>query len=275
MKRHYKVTLAIAGCLAALASKANAFEGRIEISTSQDDETTSLLYTVSDSFLRIEVTGNKAPTPIDIVDLKSGALTLVFPHNRSFVRLNPGSIGRWPVASGGSPDAMTKPLGTRGMPPVPTPANGLPPDVGPQSSRILSGEPPALPMPIAPPSMHEKIELKATGQKDKILGFACEQFEIKQRGETMKIWATDKLLPFHPYVQNQRPRFGPRMLEEQWAEAVAAKKMFPLRATLRFDERAEGFRFEVKSIAPGKIDDKGAKLFQPPPDYTEIQPLQF
>ena len=142
--------------------------------------------------------------------------------------------------------------------------------------------------------MGEKIELKPTGKKEKILGFACEQFEIKQRGETMEIWATDKLLPFQPYVRNQPPRFGPRMIEEQWAELLTAKKLFPLRASLRFDvpapppprpteKRDEGvaatsperFRFEVKSITPEKIDDKDGKLFQPPPDYAEIQPLPF
>ena len=49
--------------------------------------------------------------------------------------------------------------------------------------------------------------------------------------------------------------------------------MFPLRATLFVDEKVEGFRFEVKSITPSGTDDKDGKLFQPPPDYTEIRPL--
>ena len=124
-----------------------------------------------------------------------------------------------------------------------------------------------------PPPISEKIELKLTGKKEKILGYDCEQFEIKAQGETMEIWATDQLLPFHPYVRNQSPRFGPRMLVEQWAEAVEAKKMFPLRATLRVEERTEGFRFDVKSIMPSEIDDKDGKLFQPPSDYTEIRRL--
>ena len=123
--------------------------------------------------------------------------------------------------------------------------------------------------------MSEKIELKATGKKEKILGYDCEQFEIKAQGETMEIWATDQLLPFHPYVRNQPLRLGPRLLMEQWAEAVEAKKMFPLRATLRVEERTEDFRFEVKSSTPSEIDDKDGKLFQPPPDYTEIRPLPF
>ena len=121
----------------------------------------------------------------------------------------------------------------------------------------------------------EKMELKATGEKTNLLGFACEKFEIKQRGETMEIWATDRLLPFQAYVRNQPPRFGPRMIEEQWGGLLTAKRLFPLRASLRFDNGAERFRFEVKAITPEKISDASGKLFQPPPDYQEIEPLPF
>jgi hypothetical protein len=123
--------------------------------------------------------------------------------------------------------------------------------------------------------MNEKMELKPTGKKEKILGFDCEQFEIKQRGETLEIWATDELLPYQPYVRNQPHRFGPRMMEEQWPALLTARKLFPLRASLRFDNGAERFHFEVKSITPEKIADKDGKLFQPPADYFEIQPLPF
>jgi len=72
--------------------------------------------------------------------------------------------------------------------------------------------------------MGPKPELKATGQTTNILGFACQQYEVKQRGETLEIWATDQLLPFQPYVRNQPHRFGPQMLEEQWPGLLTAKK---------------------------------------------------
>ena len=135
---------------------------------------------------------------------------------------------------------------------------------------------PAMPaMPMMPPLMSEKIELKPTGKKEKILGFACEQFEIKQRGETMEIWATDKLLPFNRYTRNQPPRFGPRRLEEQWPELLEPKKLFPVRVSLRFVNGAERYRFEVKTISPTKITDEEGKLFQLPEGFTEIQPLPF
>ena len=123
------------------------------------------------------------------------------------------------------------------------------------------------------PAMAEKLELKATGKKEKILGYACEQYELKQRGETLEIWATDQLLPYQPYLRSQPHRFGPRMLEEQWPQMLTSRKLFPLRVSLRFDNGQERFRFEVKSIKSDKIDEKDRTLFQPPADYTEVRPL--
>jgi len=128
---------------------------------------------------------------------------------------------------------------------------------------------------MMPPMMMERMELKATEDKKEILGFPCTRYELKRRGEVMEIWATDKLLPFQPWLANQPHRFGPRMIEEQWGELLRAKKLFPLSATLKFENGPERIRFEVKSIDPKKITDTEGKLFQPPPDYQEIQPLPF
>ena len=124
--------------------------------------------------------------------------------------------------------------------------------------------------------MMEKMELKATGEKTNLLGLACEKYELKQRGETMEVWATGKLFPFQPYLQSQPHRFGPQMIEEQWGGLLKAKKLFPLLAVLRFDNGAERYRIEVQAITPEKIKaGDEAKLFQPPPDYQELQPLPF
>jgi len=123
--------------------------------------------------------------------------------------------------------------------------------------------------------MMEKMELQATGQKTNLLGFACQQYELKQRGETLEIWATDQLLPYQPYVQNQPHRFGPRGIEEQWPAMLTSRKLFPLLASLRYDHGAERFRFEVQSVTPQKLTDDDSKLFQPPAGWFEIQPLPF
>ena len=126
--------------------------------------------------------------------------------------------------------------------------------------------------------MMHQMALNATTDTTNLLGYPCTRYELKQRGEVMEIWATDKLLPFQPYLQNQPHRFGPRMIEEQWGELLKAKKMFPLLAVLRFETPSapgdaaprpgpERLRFEVQSIKAEKITDEDGKLFRPPPDY--------
>ena len=81
-------------------------------------------------------------------------------------------------------------------------------------------------MPMMPMPGMEKLELAATGDQTNLLGYTCARYEIKQRGEVMEIWATDKLLPYQPWLQNQPPRSGPRMIEEQWGELLKAKNFF-------------------------------------------------
>jgi hypothetical protein len=125
------------------------------------------------------------------------------------------------------------------------------------------------------PMAMQPTELKPTDQTTNLLGYTCTRYELKERGESMEIWATDKLLPFQPWLASQPPRFGPRRIEEQWVELVKARKLFPLRAVLKFENGPERLRFEVTAIEPGKIDPLDAALFQPPPGYQEIQPLPF
>ena len=121
----------------------------------------------------------------------------------------------------------------------------------------------------------EKMELKATGQKTNMLGRACERFELKQRGETLEIWATDQLIPFRAYQRNQAPRFGPRMIQDQWPGLLQERKLFPFHVSLRFENGPERYRFEVQSIQAEPIADPEGRLFQPPPNYYEIEPLPF
>ena len=312
------------------------FEGRINAVMTRGSQSDALLYTVGTNFLRVEMTATNWPNPVDILDRNSGELTLLFPNNRSFVRLKPVTENSSPTPPGfpqmpaGLPPGVgpqSPPAGLPAMPnlpqpqgigptnlpgmpampampnmpaPPPMPARpnmptppsmpalpNMPPGVGPQSAPGAPAMPampnmpagggmPAMPaMPMMQPPMMEQMELKATGEKTNLLGFACEQYEIKQRGETTEIWATDQLFPFQPYIQNQPHRFGPRMIEQQWGDLLKAKKLFPLLATLKFDNGAERFRFEVRSITPEKLTAGDEQLFQPPTNYVEIQPLPF
>src|ERR1700690_3600083 len=130
---NFQRVLPILGCLAALASTAVGFEGRIHAVMSQGNETNALLYTATMTSLRVEMTATNWPNPVDILDRDSGALTLLFPNNRSFVHLNPATDAATPAAPG--------PLG------MPMPPGGLPPGIGPQTQAT-----PAMPpMPTIPP----------------------------------------------------------------------------------------------------------------------------
>ena len=315
MKKSIKTRWLVCGCFCifnfAFCISATAFEGRINAVMTRGSQSDSLLYTAGTNFLRVEMTATNWPNPVDILDRNSGELTLLFPNNRSFVRLKQGSA-TVPVAPVGVPptglgepgadprSSFNSPGDVSGQRPQTageTPALPMPPGVGLQSAPgtpAMPAMPPRPVMPNLPPGVgpqpvpfgetpngaggmpalrhadahdagnEQKLELQATGQKTNLLGFACEQYELKQRGETMEIWATDQLFPFQPYVQNQPHRFGPRMIEEQWPELVKAKKLFPLLATLKFDNGAERFRFEVQSVTPEKLTAGDEQLFQPP-----------
>ncbi len=318
---NFRRVLPIMGCLAAFAQTAVAFEGRISAVMILGNQTNALLYTVGTNSLRVEMTATNWPNPVDILDRNSGALTLLFPNNRSFVHVKPATDAAtttvpgapdMPMPPGGLPPGIgpqsapvassmpampNRPAPMPGvdpqmsvhpnmpaMPPRPVMPNmpSLPPGVGPQSSAGpgapgMAGMPnmpsmPAMPMPMMP---NAKVELQATGQKTNLLGFACQRYELKQRGETLEIWATDQLLPYQPYVQNQPHRFGPQRIEEQWPAMLTSRKLFPLLASLRYDNGAERFRFEVQSVTPQKLTAEDEKLFQPPAGWFEIQPLPF
>jgi hypothetical protein len=251
--RHY-APVCISGCLclfAALAAGTEAgpgpadppFEGRIQATVVRGDESLPLLYTIGTDTIRLEVTAHNRPHPINLVDRSSGEWILVFPHNRSFVRLKP--------------EAWTAPAVSPSLPPIP-----LPPD--------LPG-PGMMPMPVPV----EKLELTATGQKTKLLGFDCERFELKRHGEILEIWATDELFRFPDYRRNQPHRFGPRMIEETWAELIRQRKLFPLLASLRFESGPERYRFEVQAVRRETIADPEGRLFKPPTGYHETDPLPF
>ena len=248
MKRVERVRWWLCGCFCLLHSasclSAPAFEGSINVTVTQGGQSNALLYTADTNWLRVESAETSLPTTRNIVNLQTGEITLIFPRNRSFVRLK----------SAGQNNGELVPR---------APGAGIPGD----ASRM-----PAIPMTPAP---GEKMELHPTGQTTNLLGCACTGYEIKQRGETMRIWATDQLPPFQPWMQNQPHRLGPRMLEEQWGELLKAHKLFPLLAALSPDNGPERFHFEVTLISTNKIAEPDEKLFLPPGDYNEIRPLPF
>jgi len=181
MKGILRLLITITVWVAGPARSATAFEGRISAVLTQGSQTDALLYTVGTNFLRVEMTATNWPNPVDILDRKSGALMLLFPHNRSFVRLKAatenaagrppgGALGETrptPMPPGGLPPGIGSqpgpsgagitpglPSAPAGAPQIPLPPNGLPPGVGPQSQPGIPRDPlatspgtPQLPLP--------------------------------------------------------------------------------------------------------------------------------
>jgi hypothetical protein len=240
--------------LPAVAS-AGAFEGCIQATCVRGGQAVSLLYSAGSDSLRVENTDTNWPSPINLLDRNTGVLTLLFSNNRTFIHL----------------PSVTENPAMPGSPQMPA----LPPGIGPQSqpgmpNAAAAGGMPTMPMPPAEP-----LELKPTGETTNLLGYTCAGYEIKQRGETMVVWATDQLLPFQAWQQTQSPRAGHRPIEDQWAELMKTQKLFPFLATLKRDHASERYRFEVKSITAQKFTDTNTPLFRVPAGYLEIQPLPF
>jgi len=273
---------------------APAFEGRINATLTRGGQTQTFLYTIGTNDLRLERGETDRPYPRNIFHLETGELTLLFPNNRSFIRLQAADSNAAPQMPGMPlpPGGLLPGIGPQ-SPAVPTPPvpglparpnlTTLPPDIGPQAGATRGAIPGAPPMAVMPgmgtmpmmPMPGMDMELRATGEKTNLLGYVCLRYELKQRGEVMEIWATDQLLPFQTWQQNQPARFGPRMMEEQWAELVKARKLFPLLAILKFENGPERLRFAVTAVTPEKIADPDCQLFQPPADYHQLDPLPF
>jgi len=272
-----------------------AFEGSIKATLVRGGQTETILYTIGTNDLLLERGETDLPYPRNIFNLQTGELTLLFPNNRSFVRLK-----------------TADPISTPPMPGVPPPPGELPPGVGPQAPVVTAPHVPRLPvrpnlpalpsgigpqagatpgtlagaprmagmpsmgaMPIMPMSAMDGLDLRATGEKTNLLGYPCQRYELTQRDEVMEIWATDQLVPFQPYLQSQPLSLAPRMIVEQWGDLLKARKLFPLLATLKTVNGAERLRYQVEIITPEKIEDPGEKIFQPPAGYREVKPLPF
>jgi Domain of unknown function (DUF4412) len=311
--RHIKFMTGLAFLAAFPVISLQAFEGYIEASSSRGGPPISMLYTVGTNCIRVEILDTNAPNAINLVDRSSGQVTLIFPNNRSFMRLTSGAeVTPQPGMHGGmrpgmdpnAPDApgapgMLAPPRMPGAPQMPGPPGGMPPGIGPTNVPGMPGARPGMPqmpqmpqrpqMPPMPqssgmsggggmpamPMMEENLELQATGATTNLLGYECQGFQIKERAETMTIWATDQLLPFQIYMAREPHRFGPPKFEEQWGKAVTDKKLFPLLASLQGPNGMERYRFEVESIKPVMLGTNEYSRLAPPAGYIQLHPHPF
>jgi hypothetical protein len=236
---------------------------------------TQFLFTRKGNQLRIENADKSKPEPVNVVDLAANKLTIIYPHNSSFVVVDltkretqtggpnlPPGFPTPPNMNASQSEAATDSAQTRpaispppgfptppprpSMPPMPNNpmAAGMPnmpAGVPPMPNNPMASGAPSMPMMPPMPVMGGlggTPELKKTDKTKKIQGFDCTLYTISDRMETFEIWATSDsaLFPFRLIQTNYLNRhFGPRMLEEQWVELLQKQKLFPLEAILRND----------------------------------------
>lgn len=124
-----------------------AFEGQVHVTLVQGAQSDELLYTAATHGVRIEVLGSPVPNPVTIVERPSGVLTVVFPHNRSFARLNSPSQ----PAIAGLPGFSGMPQPPAGLPPGIGPSMGVGPTTG--GVYVHPGGSPLSTMPATPQTM--------------------------------------------------------------------------------------------------------------------------
>jgi hypothetical protein len=242
------------------AEKDGGFEGTLIVTQTRGDVSTHTLYVRKGDELRIENPDKSKPEPINIVHLGAKKLTIVYPHNSSFVVVDltrtpslagvgdPG--GQMPGASAPVGPGSTIPATGRPaiLPPPGFPSPPPMPSMPPMPSNPMASGMPMPPThgfgaPGMPPmpgmgGFGAVPELKKTDQTKKIQGFDCTLYTLSDRGETLEIWATPDaaLFPFRLVQTNYQSRhFGPVILEERWLDVLRNQSLFPLEATLRTD----------------------------------------
>ena len=123
-----------------------AFEGRIVSALTRGGESQSFLCTVGTNTLRLQRRETDRPYAVNLVDRATGGMTLLFPNNRSFVRLKPQAE-----------NSSTTPPGFPAMPAIPA-------GIGPQTQRPAAPPAPANIGPTNLPGLPEIPKLPTAGR---------------------------------------------------------------------------------------------------------------
>jgi hypothetical protein len=117
------------------ADKASIFEGTLSATLSRGGTATQFLFTRTGSQLRVENIDKSKPEPINIVELDAHNLTIIYPHNSTFVHVD--LIRQLPDPA--QPGAPQMPPG---FPTPPNPAAAGPDSGAPNSGAATASAPP-------------------------------------------------------------------------------------------------------------------------------------
>ena len=260
--------------LAVSAAEISPFvEGELSLTITSGQREEIHLYRVKGDQLRIDRPGEIIPSPpVNIIDLKSGLVTILHPHNGTSSSYTPSDafpeadtpglpLGMPQLPPGIGPQSSAKPApepekparigpdpsklpgvtemrATSETPDIPElPDAGSQPNLPPQIQQTSILSPP--PMPAMPPMLGgpatAPFALKATGETQEIHGYPCSKHTMELHREgTLTLWLTkqEHLFPFHTLSYEGPNRFGRQEWQDQVSSLLHKEKLFPLLLTL-------------------------------------------
>lgn len=258
--------LALGFCVSSTTADAEDFaplsEGELSLSVTLGQREEVHRYRIKDGQMRIDRPGESIPSPpVNLVDLRSGRVTILRPHNgtaRSFTPSDAPPAGKLP--GGEAPE----------MPALPEHPPQAQKDVipGPSAMSAVPGRPNTA-----------TFTLEAMEATRKIHGFPCRKHTLElPREGTLTLWLTKekRLFPFHTLRYEGPRRFGREAWPEQVASLLRQKQRFPLLLTLKesTDEEkqttAELARWEVTSVQRSPLEVSEEDLFAVPDSFHSL-----
>jgi hypothetical protein len=120
-----------------------------------------------------------------------------------------------------------------------------------------------LPAPPAADSSTPKPEITKTGKTQKILGYTCQQFLVKEGDRQSDVWVTKELGAFQMLRMRGR---GGKASAEAWQKMIGSEGGFPLLAVTKEGDS------QVSKMEATKVDKKSldASLFKIPEGYKQF-----
>ncbi len=247
MKTIFAITFVGLIGIASAADVVPFTHGRVLFNVTDRGEMMTYQMRYAGNDLRIEHTEILAPAPpINLVQLTSGRLRILRPHNSTWQEWKAAKTAQTPTPEAEAvlnPKAFITSLR--------------------QGERVLGGQ--------------EGLTLVSLDEERTIQGFPCTRhvIEIPTRG-TLTLWLTERnvLPPFHLLHGQAAERADEKDWRVQVAELLREIKRFPLVASLQSASKRELIRWEVRQIlkeTPAK-GEEAEELFKVPSHFFKMDP---
>jgi Domain of unknown function (DUF4412) len=120
--------------------------------------------------------------------------------------------------------------------------------------------------PTHPAGAASDTSFKDTGQKETILGYVCEKYEVTTAKGTTDIWATDQLGTFGGLSMGGGPGGRHSQAAQEWEKVIKGSSFFPLRVVGN-EGGSQKFKLEVTSIDKQTLPDS---VFLPPDGWRKL-----